>query len=74
MTALERALKLREDNPGDAGELARTRFDLARALWQLGSHARAKALAAQARDGFAAAGDNWNARRAETAAWIDHPE
>ena len=73
-TALERALKLREDSTGDAGELARTRFDLARALWQLGSHARAQTLATQARDGFAAAGDAWKARGAETSAWIDHPE
>ncbi len=72
--ALERALKLREDSAGDAGELARTRFDLARALWQLGSHARAQALAIRARDGFAAAGEAWEERRARTSAWIDHPE
>ncbi len=72
--ALERALALRTDSPGDAGELARTRFDLARALWQLGSHARAKELAIQARDGFAAAGDNWKVRAAQTSAWIDRPE
>lgn len=74
VVALERALKLREDATGDAGELARTRFDLARALWQTGSHARAKALAIQARDGFSAAGTNWNDRHAEAAAWIDRPE
>ena len=72
--ALERALKLRENSAGDIGELARTRFDLARALWQLGAHMRAQALAIQARDGFAAAGDAWKNRRAETSAWIDHPE
>jgi len=72
--ALERALKLREDSAGDAGELARTRFDLAKALWQLGTRPRAKALAIEARDGFAAAGESWNDRGAETVSWIDHPE
>lgn len=71
---LERALALRADVAGDAGELARTQFALARALWQTGSHARAKALAVQARDGFAAAGDNWAERRAAAATWIDRLE
>jgi tetratricopeptide (TPR) repeat protein len=75
-TALERALQLRESAEGDAGELARTRFDLARALWRDGSAAdrtRAQSLAASARDGFTAAGDAWKARRAEATAWLAAP-
>lgn len=73
VAALERALKLREDNAGDAGELARTRFDLARALWALGAHPRATLLATQARDGFAAAGDAWTERADEARAWLAAP-
>ncbi len=72
--ALERAVKLREDNPGDIGELARTRFDLARAVWALGYKELAGTLARQARDGFRIAGDGWKDRGAATAAWIEHPE
>ncbi len=73
---LERALQLREGKDGDLGELARTRFDLARALWSDGTpaeRARAKALATTARDGFAAAGEAWKARRAEAVAWLRAP-
>jgi tetratricopeptide (TPR) repeat protein len=66
-TSLERALKLREHTDGDAGELARTRFDLAKAITD---RARARTLAIQARDGFATAGEQWNARHAETLAWL----
>ena len=75
-TALERALQIREASEGDAGELARTRFDLARSLWRDGSaadRARAQALATSARDGFAKAGAAWKARHAETVAWLAAP-
>jgi len=65
--SLERALKLREHADGDAGELARTRFDLAKAL---ADRARARTLAIQARDGFAAAGEQWKARHAEAVTWL----
>ncbi len=63
----ERALALREANEGDLGELARTRFGLARALWP---DARARPLAIAARDGFATAGDAWKPRLAEAIAWL----
>ena len=66
-TALERALRLRAHADGDAGELARTRFDLAKALID---RARARGLAVQARDGFAAAGQQWQSRRADAIAWL----
>jgi tetratricopeptide (TPR) repeat protein/tRNA A-37 threonylcarbamoyl transferase component Bud32 len=66
-TVLERALDLREHGGGDAGELARTRFDLAKAL---SDRARARRLAIQARDGFATAGEQWQVRHAETIAWL----
>lgn len=65
--SLERALELREHADGDAGELARTRFDLAKALTD---RARARTLAIQARDGFATAGQQWQARHAEAIAWL----
>ncbi|MEP6861631.1 MAG: serine/threonine-protein kinase [Deltaproteobacteria bacterium] len=65
--SLERALKLREHTDGDAGELARTRFDLAKAITD---RSRARTLAIQARDGFATAGEQWQARHAETITWL----
>ncbi len=73
---LERALVLRETSEGDVGELARTRFDLARALWGGGAAAdrtRARSLATSARDGFAGAGEAWKARHAEAVAWLVAP-
>lgn len=69
---LERALKLREPGDGDAGELARTRFDLARAL-PAAERTRARDLAVQAREGFATAGDAWKERRAQVVAWLGAP-
>jgi tetratricopeptide (TPR) repeat protein len=56
VTTLERALALRSAGPGDAVELARTRFALARSLAASGKDAaRARALAEQARDALASA-------------------
>ncbi|MEO6771599.1 MAG: tetratricopeptide repeat protein [Kofleriaceae bacterium] len=66
-TMVERALELRERGGGDAGELARTRFDLAKAL---GDGVRARKLAIEARDAFARAGPQWRARHAEAVAWL----
>ncbi|HET9992171.1 MAG TPA: tetratricopeptide repeat protein, partial [Kofleriaceae bacterium] len=66
-TALERALHLRERADGDAGELARTRFDLAKALTD---RTRARGLVVLARDGFATAGQQWQARHAEAVGWL----
>ncbi len=74
--SLERALRLREASEGDLGELARTRFDLARALWAGGAAAdrvRARSLAASALEGFAGAGEAWKPRHAEAAAWLQAP-
>ena len=71
---LERALRLRETGEADATLLAETRFALARALWDAGAdHARSVALARQARDVYAPAGDvkdtaavdGWLATRAD---------
>jgi serine/threonine protein kinase/Tfp pilus assembly protein PilF len=71
---LERALALRERAPGDPGELARTRLAAARALGATArtpaERARARALALAARDGFAALGDAWAARKREAEAWL----
>jgi hypothetical protein len=53
---LSRALAIREGSPGDASDLAFTRFQLARALWALGQErARALELAQKARAVFAGA-------------------
>jgi serine/threonine-protein kinase len=56
---LERALALREASPGDALELATTRFALARALWSGGGNrGRAVELARKAQAAFAEAGEH----------------
>jgi eukaryotic-like serine/threonine-protein kinase len=70
---LERALALRTGGAGDPGELARTRFALARALWGLGDRPRARQLAIEARDGLAALGDAWADRHAAVVAWLARP-
>ncbi|MBL9018666.1 MAG: tetratricopeptide repeat protein, partial [Myxococcales bacterium] len=69
---LERALGLRTAAKGDAGELARTQFALARAL-PASARVRARQLAAQAREGFAGAGDAWKDRLAATDTWLAVP-
>lgn len=73
--ALERALALRAGTGGDLGELARTRFDLSRALWHgtPADQVRAKALASEAREGFAAAGAAWRHRLDDASAWLRNP-
>ena len=70
---LERAVALREKAEGDAGELARARFDLAKALWRGGDRARARTLATVARDGFSEAGTRWQPRVVEVTTWLAHP-
>ena len=68
---LERALALREKTPGDAGELARTRFDLARALAATGGDRnRAHVLAAGACQTFDSLGGTWTAKRDACTAWL----
>jgi tetratricopeptide (TPR) repeat protein len=69
LAPLERALKLREPNVRDARLIAKTRFVLARALWDSGTNrARARALAEQARDGFV--GPGTAKERAGVEAWL----
>jgi serine/threonine protein kinase/Tfp pilus assembly protein PilF len=67
---LERALAIREAEPGDGLELADIRFALAQALWQLDDRARAVGLATQARDAFAKAGASKAEAVAEAVAWL----
>ncbi|HLL53489.1 MAG TPA: tetratricopeptide repeat protein, partial [Myxococcaceae bacterium] len=63
---LERALELRKH---DAGGLADTRFNLARALWEAHQDRdRALSLATQAKQGFIASGNKKDADRVET--WL----
>ncbi|HVT08864.1 MAG TPA: serine/threonine-protein kinase [Polyangia bacterium] len=53
---LERAFRIREQRENDPARRAETRFALARGLWEAGrDRARARALAEQARDGYAKA-------------------
>lgn len=69
LTMLERALSLRD--PGDAVDLARTRFALARALASAAAEpARAAALATQARDAYRDAGAAYARELAEVEAWL----
>jgi len=68
---LERALAVREAEPGDKRELGRTRFALARALWESkGDRKRAVELAANARAAFTAAGVNAKRQLGEVNAWL----
>jgi tetratricopeptide (TPR) repeat protein len=64
---LERAVKMREADPGDAAALAESRFALARAL---GRTDRAKALAQAAAEGFRGAGKNFAKQLADVEAWL----
>ena len=74
LAPLERALVLREKNPGAVGEPS-TRFALARALWLTGGdRGRARKLAAQAREGYAKAGNSKKKELGEVDAWLaKHP-
>jgi tetratricopeptide (TPR) repeat protein len=68
---LERALAL--GDPGSPADLARARLALARALAPE-AHARAAALATQARDAFAAGGPSRGRELAAAEAWLrEHP-
>lgn len=68
---LERALSIREGAPSDPRELGRTRFALARALWQVGrARPRATDLARRAAKDFEAAGKRANRQTAATKAWL----
>jgi tetratricopeptide (TPR) repeat protein len=75
LVPLERALAIREHHSVMPEKLALTRLALARALWQSGGdRARARQLALQARDGFAAAGRPSERERAQAEDWIgQHP-
>jgi hypothetical protein len=64
---LERAVKMREADPGDAPALAESRFALARAL---GRTDRARVLAQAAADGFRSAGKNFAKQLADVEAWL----
>jgi tetratricopeptide (TPR) repeat protein len=71
LSALERALALREGRPGFPTTLARIRFDLAQALWESGKdQARARTLAAQAREAYANGGPGNASERAAVDAWL----
>jgi len=79
LAPLERALIIRTTHEVDPAELAATRFALARVLWDVPGprgrdRARARALAEQARDAYAAAGEAKTADLAEVRAWLsEHP-
>jgi tetratricopeptide (TPR) repeat protein len=68
---LERALAIRERGPSQPEDLAGTRFDLARALWDgAGDRPRARALAETARDFFRDAGEARKSAHDEVADWL----
>jgi hypothetical protein len=69
---LERAVAMRERSPGDATDLAESRFALSRAL-PASDHARAVQLATAARDAYRAAGPGYAARLAAVEAWLQQP-
>jgi eukaryotic-like serine/threonine-protein kinase len=75
LAPLERALTIRTTHDVDAIVLAETRFFLAHALWdapaaQGRDRPRAHALAEQARDAYAAAGEAKKTKLAELEAWL----
>jgi hypothetical protein len=75
LALLERALTIRSAHVIDPNFVADTRFGLAHALWsapaaQGRDRPRARTLAEQARDGYAAAGDAHEAELAEVDAWL----
>ncbi|HEX3475894.1 MAG TPA: serine/threonine-protein kinase [Kofleriaceae bacterium] len=69
---LERAVAMREHSPGDATDLAESRFALCRAL-PAPDHARAVQLATAARDAYRDAGPGYAARFAAVEAWLKQP-
>lgn len=76
MPVLERALRIRERGEHSPQPLAETRFALARALWDASGdrdqHARARALAVAARDGYRSV--SWTARAGHVEDWLAaHP-
>jgi tetratricopeptide (TPR) repeat protein/tRNA A-37 threonylcarbamoyl transferase component Bud32 len=66
---LERAVALRTAHPGDPAELAESRFALAQALWPSAPE-RARALAEDARAGYASAGTAKAAALAAVDGWL----
>ena len=71
---LERALALREPAGAGTVDLARTRFVLARALWDSGrDRNRALKLASLAREALVAAGDAHDKERREVETWLANP-
>ncbi len=68
---LERALKIMEAQELEPGDVARTRFALAQALWEVGRDTdRALALARQARQDFLTLGEKDKVILAEVEAWL----
>jgi serine/threonine-protein kinase len=68
---LERALRIREAARVPVGDLARTRFALARGLWKAaGDRERARLLAGQAKQGYAEAGKKHRRDLGRVEAWI----
>jgi hypothetical protein len=68
---LERALAMRESYPEDPLEVARTRFALARALWDTrADRARAVELADKARLAYTEAGDVKREQLAAVEEWL----
>ncbi len=72
ITHLERAVTLRETDPGDAPALAESRLALARALVarDRARSPRAEGLAIAARDGYRAAGTTFAAKVTEIEQWL----
>jgi len=79
LTPLERALAVHATVEVDPVLLAETRFSLAHALWDAPAArgrdlGRARTLAAEARDGYAALGEAQKTKLAEVDAWLaEHP-
>ncbi|MGZ3440977.1 MAG: tetratricopeptide repeat protein, partial [Polyangia bacterium] len=67
---LERALRILGNEPGEGLTAPDLRFALAQALWATGEHERARALATQAREGYALAGAPGKRPFADASAWI----
>jgi tetratricopeptide (TPR) repeat protein len=65
----ERAVTIRAAG-APATDLAESRFALARALWATGNRPRARAVAAEARDGYQAAGAAGSKELATVNAWL----
>jgi tetratricopeptide (TPR) repeat protein len=66
---LERALAIRQEEPGDGVELADVRFGLAQALWA-SDRVHARELAAQARESYVKAGTRRRKELVEATDWI----